>query len=41
MNEKRTQDLEKVLGSTHISKFEAYCRENKDSMNDEDAFSIL
>ena len=40
MNEKRTQDLEKVLGSTHISKFEAYCRENKDSMNDEDAFSI-
>lgn len=40
MNEKSTQDLENVLGSTHISKFEAYCRENKDSMNDEDAFSI-
>ena len=40
MNEKSTQDLENVLGSTHISKFEAYCKENKNSMNDEYAFSV-
>lgn len=41
MNEKSTNDLKEVLGKTHLSEFNKYCRENKDSMNDsEDSFSI-
>ncbi|MDE7187143.1 MAG: hypothetical protein K2O13_06510 [Lachnospiraceae bacterium] len=28
MGEKNTDDLEKVLQSTHIKNFDAYCREN-------------
>lgn len=41
MNEKSTNDLKEVLGKTHLSEFDKYCRENKDSMNDsEDSFSI-
>lgn len=32
MKEKSTQELEKVLGSTHMKNFQAYCEENKESM---------
>lgn len=41
MNEKPTSELNEVLGKTHLSNFEQYCKENKESMNaDSDAFSI-
>jgi len=41
MSEKNTNDLKEVLGKTHLSDFEKYCIENKDSMNEsEDSFSI-
>ncbi len=41
MSEKNTNDLKEVLGRTHLSEFDKYCNENKDSMNnDEDSFSI-
>ena len=33
MNEKNTNDLKNVLGRTHLSEFERYCRENMESMN--------
>lgn len=33
MNEKKTNDLKNVLGRTHLSEFERYCRENMESMN--------
>jgi hypothetical protein len=32
MNEKKTEDLEKVLGNTHIDDFEGYISENEDSI---------
>ncbi|MFV0466433.1 MAG: hypothetical protein ACK5ML_10205 [Lachnospiraceae bacterium] len=35
MNEKNTQELDNVLGSTHLKQFEAFCHENKDSFIDE------
>lgn len=39
MSEKNTNDLKEVLGRTHLSEFDKYCNENKDSMNnDEDSF---
>lgn len=41
MSEKNTNDLKEVLGKTHLSDFDKYCRENKDSMNEsEESFSI-
>lgn len=41
MSEKNTRELENVLGRTHLSQFEGYCKENKDSMSDGgDIFSI-
>lgn len=41
MSEKNTQDLENVLGSTHVKSFDSYCKDNaKILMNDEDAFSV-
>ncbi len=41
MNEKSTQELENVLGKTHLTEFDGYCKTNKDSMNrDDEAFSI-
>jgi hypothetical protein len=41
MNEKNTNDLKEVLRGTHLSEFEKYCHENKESMNsDDEAFSI-
>lgn len=41
MSEKNTQELNDVLGKTHLSGFDAYCRENKDSLNTEpEAFSV-
>lgn len=39
MNEKSTIELEQILGSTHAKDFQAYCKENKESVtNDEKAF---
>ncbi|MGN0514559.1 MAG: hypothetical protein ACI4GD_09795 [Lachnospiraceae bacterium] len=32
MREKKTQELENILGSTHLNDFEAYCNDNSDSM---------
>ena len=32
MKEKNTKELESVLGSTHVKAFDAYCKENKESM---------
>jgi hypothetical protein len=32
MNEKKTEDLEKVLGNTHVDDFEGYISENEDSI---------
>ncbi len=32
MNMKKTEDLEKILGSTHIDKFNEYISDNKDSI---------
>lgn len=41
MNEKNTKELTDILGKTHLSDFEKYCKENKESMNtDTDTFSI-
>lgn len=41
MNEKRTSDLESVLGSTHVRDFDAFCKANKESMLSEDkAFTV-
>jgi hypothetical protein len=40
MSEKNTQELEDVLGKTHISEFNHYCKNNKESMVEStDAFS--
>ena len=33
MDEKNTKDLTEILGRTHLSEFEKYCKENKNSMN--------
>ena len=39
MNEKSTQELEQILGSTHPKDFGAYCASNRDSVTeDENAF---
>lgn len=35
MNEKNTEELNNVLGSTHISDFDRYCRDNRESMVNE------
>ena len=41
MEEKSTKELENVLLSTHASGFEAYCKENKESMVTENVdFSV-
>jgi len=41
MSEKNTNELKEILGKTHLSEFEKYCKDNKESMNDkEEAFSI-
>lgn len=34
MDEKTTDDLKYILGKTHLSGFEKYCKDNKDSMID-------
>lgn len=39
MGEKNTDELEKVLGSTHIKNFDSYCRDNSGCMMDE-AFTV-
>lgn len=40
MDEKNTKELTEVLGRTHLSEFDKYCRENKESLNTEkNAFS--
>lgn len=39
MNEKNTIELEHILGNTHAKNFEAYCKENRDCVsNDEKVF---
>ena len=41
MSEKNTKELAEVLGKTHLSEFDKYCKDNKDSMNiAEDAFAV-
>lgn len=41
MSEKKTSELEKVLGSTHSSHFERYYKENKqDLLTGPDAFTV-
>lgn len=35
MNGKNTKELTEVLGKTHVSEFEKYCRENKESLHTE------
>ena len=41
MNEKSTKELAEVLGKTHVSDFDKYCSDNKDSMNlDSDSFYV-
>lgn len=41
MDEKKTEDLEQVLGKTHLSGFGDYCRKNKESLNvSDEAFPI-
>lgn len=34
MKEKNTKELNEVLGKTHLSDFEKYCAENKESVSD-------
>lgn len=33
MGEKNTTELENILGRTHLSEYEQYCNENRESMN--------
>ena len=41
MKEKNTKELNEVLGKTHLSDFEKYCVENKESVSDNsEAFSV-
>lgn len=41
MNEKSTKELAEVLGKTHVSDFDNYCSDNKESMNlDSDSFYV-
>ena len=40
MAEKNTDDLELVLGKTHISNFEKYLSDNKESVMGDEAFSV-
>ncbi len=32
--EKNTNELEKILGKTHLSEFDTYCSDNKESLNE-------
>ncbi len=41
MSEIKTKELVDILGKTHLSEFEKYCKENKDSLNlDQASFSV-
>lgn len=41
MSEKNTDELKNILGKTHLSEFEKYVKDNKESMNSsEDSFYI-
>ena len=41
MNEKNTKELLDILVKTHITEFDKFCKDNKNSMNlDNEAFSI-
>ena len=41
MKEKRTTDLENVLGKTHLNSFQDYCKNNQDSIASEaNSFSV-
>ena len=42
MSEKRTQELENILGSIHSKNFEMFCKDNKDSMaSEKDSFNTF
>lgn len=41
MNEKRTDELKNILGKTHLTEFDRFCRENRESMlSDANSFSV-
>ncbi len=41
MNEKRTDELKNVLGKTHLTEFDRFCKENRESMlSDANGFSV-
>ena len=41
MGEKNTKELVDILGKTHLSDFDDYCKDNKNSLNvNQDSFSI-
>ena len=41
MGEKNTKELIDILGKTHLSDFDTYCKDNKTSMKvSQDSFSI-
>jgi len=40
MSEKNTNELNEVLGKTHLSDFEKYCKTNRESIGDDEAFMI-
>lgn len=41
MNEKNTNELEQVLGNTHMKDFSRYCKENRESLiSDDKSFSV-
>lgn len=41
MNEKDTNELEQVLGNTHMKDFSRYCKENRESLiSDDKSFSV-
>ena len=41
MREKNTTELENILGRTHLTEFESYCQQNKDSMfEDKESFYV-
>lgn len=42
MSEKRTQELENILGTIHSKNFEMFCKDNKDSMaSEKDSFNTF
>lgn len=40
MGELNTRELADILGKTHVTDFEKYCKENRESMNEDDSFYV-